>query len=239
MPTIMDYFAGGTAPDSSSYYKMEKSFQRLKKIEENKSTPAQRRGLNLGIAARSGRSIRVGLKEVLPNPADRNMQGRFQGAIASWLGASVVSELAHFEQAPFINKFQFIKDQDFKERFKVPITVTQYQENLITVSIDAFIPRSSIISPAGTISVELVLAVAGCMLQGGTPTGNKTINIVIPYNKLTQRAQVIKFPIHTPAGSLTVTAARLIYHGKKNSLSTKINDAAFIAAGVLNARYSF
>ena len=167
------------------------------------------------------------------------MQGRFQGAIASWLGASAVSELAACDQAPFINTFQFIKDQDFRNRFKVPVNVTQLQENLITVCIDAFIPRTAIMSPAGTVSVELILSIAGCMLQGGTPTGHKTIHIAIPYNKLTQRVQVIKFPIHTPAGSLTVTAARLIYHSKKNTLVTKINDAAFIATGVLNARYAF
>ncbi len=238
MSTIME-FAGNVLPNSSSFSGMEKSFHHLKKVAENKSISSQRRSLNFGIAARSGRGIRRGLQEILPNPHDRNMQGRFQGAIASWLGASAVSELAACDQAPFINAFQFIKTQDFKDRFKVPVTVTQSQENLITVCIDAFIPRTAIMSPAGTVSVELILSVAGCMLQGGTPTGNKTIHIAIPYNKLTQRAQVIKFAIHTPAGSLTVTAARLIYHSEKNILVTKFNDVAFIAAGVLNARYAF
>ncbi|MDQ6904094.1 MAG: hypothetical protein M3139_13920 [Bacteroidota bacterium] len=235
----MKYFAGDAASNFSSYNKMEKSFHQLKKADENNSTPAQRRALNFAIAARAGSGLRKGLKELLPNSSDRNMQNRFQRAIANWLGVSVISELAACDEAPFINTFEFTKGREFKAFCKVPITVAQFQENLIAVSIDAFIPRSAITAPADTVSVELVLTVAGCMLQGGTPTGNKTINIVIPYNKLTQRAQVIKFPIHTPAGSLTVTAARLIYHDKKNSLSTKINDAAFIAAGVLNARYSF
>lgn len=235
----MEYFAGNAVPNSSSFSGIEKSFHRLKKVDKNRSTPTQMRGLNFGIAAKSGSGLRRGLTEMLPNPADRNMQGRFQGAIAKWLGAFALSELVACDQVPFIDTFQFVKDQEFKDRFKVPIAVTQPQENLITVSIDAFIPQSAIISPAGTVSVELVLSVAGCMLHGGTPMGNKTIRIAIPYNKLTQRAQVIKFPIHTPAGSLTVTAARLIYHSKEDTLVTNINDAAFIAAGILNARYAF
>lgn len=238
MSTIMEYFTGNAVPDSS-YGDMGKTHHRLKKVDDNNSSPAQRRGLNFGIAAKSGRGIRRGLKEILPNPADRNMQGRLQGAIANWLGVCDVSEITACDETPFVNDFQFIKGQDFVEKFKIPVTITHPQQNLIVVSLDAFIPRAAIISPPGTVSVELVLTVAGCMLQGGTPTGNKTINIIIPYNKLTQPAQVIKFPIHMPAGSLTVTAARLMYRGKEDGLLKKIDHPTFAAAGVLNARYSF
>jgi hypothetical protein len=105
------------------------------------------------------------------------------------------------------------------------------------VGIDAFVPALHIAAPAGTVSVTLVVAVAGCLLKSGWATGSQTHTLPIPYNDTEIPAQSLVFPIPTPVESLTVTAARLIYHEVKNGQPTSMENPAFMPAGVIQARY--
>ena len=92
-------------------------------------------------------------------------------------------------------------------------------------------------APAGTVSVNCVITVAGCLLAGGDATGNATHRFTIPYNDVEIPAQVFHFPVPMPQGSLVITAARLEYSFIKNGMVTVDSNPAFMPASVLNARY--
>jgi hypothetical protein len=131
--------------------------------------------------------------------------------------------------------FFFTKEQPFGERFKAPLTISQ-QGDVVTVHIDAFIPRR-ISAPVGTSWVTLIISVAGCLLKTGEPLGNETHTIEIPYNDMLIPAQVLKFNVAAITGSLTVTAARLIYKKFPYNAWENINNKAFLPAGVIDTRY--
>ncbi|MDQ6609484.1 MAG: hypothetical protein M3Y85_06665, partial [Bacteroidota bacterium] len=158
--------------------------------------------------------------------------------IAKWLRLQDVQTLPSAGTVPYLSGFQFAEGAAFSERFKVAVTVSQPQDNMITVGIDAFVPVINVAAPAGTISMELIIAVAGCTLATGAPTASETQHLKIPYNKNKVAAQALQFNIPTTSGCLIVTAAWLQYYVLKNSLVSRTEKAAFIPAGVINARYS-
>src|SRR5665647_1302504 len=237
MARVMDFFVSGTVDNMVLYRRMGKSCSRIKRSHINQTDATKIRGVNFGIAARAGKALRAGLHDLIPFPTDRSMQSRFSGAIAKWLGVANVEALPPCEAAMYISNFQFTTGYTFKERFKVPVRVSQPQDNVITVSIDAFVPALRIAAPAGTFSVTLVLSVAGCLLQSGVTTGSETHSITFPFNDIEVAAQVVAFSVPTPAGSLTVTEARLIYNGVENNGIFNKKHPAFMPAGVINGRY--
>ena len=237
MARVMDFFVSGTVDNLVLYRRMGKSCSRIKRSHIKQTDATKIRGVNFGIAARAGKALRAGLHDLIPFPTDRSMQSRFSGAIAKWLGTASVEALPPCDAAMYISNFQFTPGYTFKERFKVPVSVSQQQDNTLTVSIDAFVPTLRIAAPAGTFSVTLVLSVAGCLLQNGVATGSKTHSIAFPFNDIEVPAQVLAFSVPTPVGSLTVTGARLLYHGVGGDAAGSINNPAFMPAGVINGRY--
>ena len=216
---------------------MGKSCARIKRDHIHQTAPTKIRSFNFGVASSAGKALRYGLHAVIPFPTNRSMQSRFSGAIARWLSLSNVDELPPCNAASYISTFQFTTGATFNERFKVPVFVNQPQSNLITVGIDAFVPTLKIAAPANTVSVNCIISVAGCVLKSGTATGSVTHSITIPYNHAEIPAQIFEFHIPVPAGSLTVTAARLEYNVIQNNVVSRITNPAFIPAGILNAMY--
>ena len=237
MARVMDFFVSGTVDNMVLYRRMGKSCSRIKRSHINQTDATKIRGVNFGIAARAGKALRAGLHDLIPFPTDRSMQSRFSGAIAKWLGVANVEALPPCEAAMYISNFQFTMGYTFKERFKVPVSVSQPQDNVITVGIDAFVPSLQIAAPAGTVWVTLVLSVAGCLLQSGVTTGSETHSITFLFNDIEVPAQVVAFSVPTPAGSLTVTGARLIYNGVENNGIFNKKHPAFMPAVVINGRY--
>ena len=237
MARVMDFFVSGTVDNLVLYRRMGKSCSRIKRGHIKQTDATKIRGVNFGIAARAGKTLRAGLHDLIPFPTDRSMQSRFSGAIAKWLGVASVEALPPCDAAMYISNFQFTTGYTFKERFKVPVSVSQPQDNVITVGIDAFVPSLQIAAPAGTVSVTLAVSVAGCLLQNGLATGSETHSITFPFNDIVVPAQVVAFSVPAPAGSLTVTGARLIYNGVEGDAVNNINNAAFMPAGVINGRY--
>jgi hypothetical protein len=237
MAIVNDVFVSGSVGNLVLYRRMGKSCSRIKPLHVKQSAATKIRGLNFGIAARAGRGLRRGLTAVMPLSTDRSMQSRFSGAIAKWLGLSNVEELPPCEPAPYLSSFQFTTGATFSERFRVPVTVSQPQDDVLTVGIDAFIPALHIAAPAGTVSVTLVISVAACLLKSGWATGSQTHTLPIPYNDTEIPAQSLAFHVPTSAGSLTVTAARLIYQEVKNGQVMNVENPAFMPASVINARY--
>jgi hypothetical protein len=237
MARVTDFFVKGIAEHIVLYRRMGKNCSRVKRSNIKQTPATVMRGINFGIAARAGKGLRQGLQDVMPEPTNRSMQSRFSGAIAWWLGVSEAGTLPSLETLPFVSVFNFSTHAVLSERCKVPFSVNHPREHLLTIHINAFAPAARISAPAGTQSVEIIFSVAGCLLQSGEVTGSHTISLSYPYNHMAVPAQVLSFPVPMPPGSITVTAARIIYTGLKNNQLTIIGDPAFTPAGIVDARY--
>jgi hypothetical protein len=237
MAKVADVFLNGSMGNVVFYRRMGTNCARSRALHVKQSAATKIRSANFGIAARAGKTLRIGLTPSMPNATDRSMQSRFSGAIAKWLGISGIDELPSTDAVPHISALEFTKEQPVKQRFKVPLTTSVPQANVVTVSIDAFVPSKQIVSPAGTGLVTLVISVAACQLKTGEPTGSETHAIDIPYNDSTVAAQVLEFQVNTPSQSLVITAARLIYNRFEYNTWVNMNKQAFVPAGVMNARY--
>jgi len=237
MARVTDVFVEGSVENIIFYRRMGKSCARIKRSHINQTEATKKRGINFGVAARACKGLRSGLRKVMPCPTDRSMQSRFAGSIAKWLGVSNPDELPSSDKVPYVSTFEFTTGGAFHGRFKPAVTVTRPENNLVTVSIEAFVPTFQISAPAGTVSITLIVSVAGCLLKNGDATDSDTHRIEIPYNNVEIPAQTLQFHIPIPAQSLTVTAARLIYNEIKNNQLYPIENERFMAAGIINARF--
>jgi len=238
MAKVTDVFLNGTIGNVVFYRRMGTQCARSKPLNVKQSAATKIRSANFGIAARAGKTLRSGLMPSMPNATDRSMQSRFSGAISKWLGTSAIDELPSTDAVPYINTLEFTKEQPVSQRFKVPFSISVPHANLVTVSIDSFIPSKQIVARAGTKLVTLVISVSGCLLKTGEPTGSETHTIDIPYTDTTVAAQVLEFHVKTPSQSLVVTAAQLIYKRFEYNTWVQMNKEAFVPAGVIDARYA-
>lgn len=238
MARVSNVLITGTMGNIVMYHRMGKNCARLKREGIKQTMATKIRSENFGIASRTAKTLRVVLAPAIPVLTDRSMQNRFPGAIARWLRLSSLDNLTASAVVPNISGFQFTNGESLRERFKVPITVSQSENNLITVSVDAFVPVKRVFAPANTMMLELVIAVAGCSIKTGRPTGSVVRRIQVPYNKEMIPSQLLQFPISLPGGSLAVTAAWLQYFVRTNNGITRSDDPAYLPAGIINARYS-
>jgi len=237
MAKVTDVFLNGTIGNVAFYRRMGTQCAPSRPLHVKQSAATKIRSGNFGIAARAGKTLRSGLTPSMPNATDRSMQSRFSGTIAKWLGTSAIDELPSTVAVPYISALEFTKEQPVRQRFKVPFSISVPHANVVTVSIDSFIPSEQIVAPAGTRLVTLVISVSACLLKTGEPTGSETHTIDIPYNNTTVAAQVLEFNVNTPSQSLVVTAAQLIYKRFEYNTWVNINKEAFVPAGVIDARY--
>jgi hypothetical protein len=238
MAKVTDVFLNGSVGNVVFYRRMGTNCARAKASQVKQSAATKIRSVNFGIAARAGKGLRGGLTACMPLATDRSMQSRFSGAIAKWLGQSAIDELPPTDAVPFVSNLEFTKGQPVSERFKVPLSISLPQQNLVTISIDTFVPAKEISAPAGTGLVTLVISVAGCLLKTGESCGNETHPIDILYNDTPVAAQVLEFHVDTPQQSLLVAAARLIYKRFEYNTWVEMKKEAFMPAGVIHASYS-
>jgi hypothetical protein len=237
MARVTDVFLNGSVGNIIFYRRMDKNCARIKRTRIQQTDATKIRGINFGIASKACKALRGGLTAAMPFPKNRSMQSRFLGVIAKWLGQSNADTLLPDDAVPYISTFSFTTGYSFSERFKVPVTISQPDDQLIIVNIAAFIPVIQISAPAGTGSVTLVLSVAGCLLKSGQATGGETHTMLIPYKDSTIPAGAFEFRVPMPAGSLTVTAGRLIYNAVENHGLRRTENPVFMPAGVIDARY--
>lgn len=237
MAIVKDVFVSGSVGNLIFYRRMGKNCVRIKRAHLKQTAATRIRGVNFGIASRACKALRSGLIAAMPAPKDRSLQSRLCGVIAKWIGRSCIDELLPTDAVPFVSTFSFTKEQSFGERFKAPLTVSRPQNDIIAVRIDAFVPAVQISAPAGTFLITLVISVAGCLLKTGEPLGSETHTIEIPYDDTMVPTQVLRFHVPTPPGSLTVTAARLVYKKLEYNAWINMNNKAFMPAGVIDAAY--
>jgi hypothetical protein len=236
MARIDDVFVSGTFGNIVFYRRMGTACARMKRTGIKQTGATKKRGVNFGVAARAGKALRMGLVKAMPNPTDRSMQSRFSGAIAKWLGVSDVSDLQPSSALLYVNSFSFTAEDSLQFNLRVPYRTT-ITESGTTISLDAFIPVKNLRAPAGTVSVQLVIATAGCVLADGTGTGSGFRIIDIPYNEDEIPAMSLDFNLPGNKGNMVVTAARLIYIGWKNGHHYIIEKKGYNSAGVMNAAY--
>jgi hypothetical protein len=236
MARIDDVFITGTLGNVVLYRRMGKPCARIKRGHIRQTGATKKRGINFGIAAKSGKGLRAGLTPVMPNPTDRSMQSRFSGAIAKWLGQSDVNSLQPCDKIPFVSSFHITEGGTFLERFKVPVSVSLIT-NGVRVNLVSFIPVRNISAPGGTLSIRLIIAVAAAKLSTGTAAGRGEQTIEIPYNDIEIPARFLDFAVPADEGNIIVTAARLIYFGLKNNQQGIIDKKGFNPVGVINAAY--
>ena len=237
MSKLIDVFVSGSLENLVFYRRMGKNCARTKRTNIMQTDATKKRGINFGIAAKAGRGLRIGLQSVMPLPTARSVQSRISGAISKWLGQSDIDSLEPTADVPFIGNLAFVEDKGFFTRFKAPLHISQPEENLIRVEIDAFIPSKEIPTPAKTVSVKLILSVSGCLLPDGNHTTYETHSIDIPYKEEEIPAMKFDFHVAMPPKSLTVTAGRLIYYQSEGQTLSKIDNPVFMAAGIINACY--
>lgn len=200
-------------------------------VQQTKATKA--RSHNFGVTASAGRILRSYWQQLLPNPKDKKMQGRFSGAIAKWLGQANVQELPPQENLPFISGFQFNSETTIAERLRLPLAVTATAGGLL-IDLPAFIPTQCITAPVRTVNVELLFAAAACGLQQNEYRGGAEAQLQIPYNGNQQPAQQLVLAVPVATGSLLVTVAAIRYTLTNGTVEQR---AAFLPAGVLDARW--
>ncbi|MEO7490158.1 MAG: hypothetical protein ABIU77_23780, partial [Ferruginibacter sp.] len=130
------------------------------------------RSKNFGIAAAAGSSLRCSLQQALPFPKNKIMQSRFSGAIALWLGRNDTGSLPPQTSLPFISEFSFNEATGIKERWKLPLTVTKVDEQLLQLQIPAFTLTQVIAAPAHTDMIACRIIAASCNLQSPTAQGS-------------------------------------------------------------------
>lgn len=200
-------------------------------VRQTEATKARSR--NFAVAASAGRILRSYWQLLLPNPKDKQMQGRFSGAIAKWLGQADVQDLPPQDNLPFISGFQFNSETTIAERLRLPLAVTATGGGLL-IDIPAFIPTQMITAPVRTVSIELLFTAAACGLQQNEYRGGAETQLQTLYNGNQQPAQQLLLAVPVTAGSLLVTVAAIRYTLTNGTIEQR---AAFLPAGVVDARW--
>jgi hypothetical protein len=195
------------------------------------------RSSNFGIASRAGKILRNLIDPVLPFPKDRQMQGRFSGALSKWMAITPLTKLLPESAIPHVKDFQFSERSELGSRWKVSLLVTKLAANKLKLSIPAFVPVKVIAAPAHTVSVECNIAAAACRLADGKPGGSFSTRFIIPYNEIEIPVQDIFMSVPAKPGHIVITAISLVYTINKKGDEGRNTNPAFMPAAVVSAMY--
>lgn len=201
----------------------------------NRQTPATKiRSRNFGIAATAAKILRRHLEHQLPYPKDKRMQSQFGGNIAKWLGSRDPYQLSPEQDLGYVMGFAFNKAASIAALWKLPLSVTKENEQLISLHIPGFVPAENILAPAGTTEVECSITAASWNWSNPNLQNSGRKNIRYPYNSTPVPAQDILLPVPASRGCLLITVVSLVFlhqQGEKNS------HAWNLPCNVVDARY--
>ena len=179
----MSTFISGRMGNVIFYKRSGGYFAKAVPVKVRQSVATTIRSKNFGIASSAGRILRQRLEPALPFPKDKSMQSRFSGAIAKWLGLTDTSTLQPQINFPYVNGFSFNEAASISERWKLPLAVTVINDQLLQLSIPAFVPAQCITAPANTVSVECSILAASCSLQHNNEQGSCLVQLIYPLQK--------------------------------------------------------
>jgi hypothetical protein len=233
MPQVKNLRVAGRIGPVIFYYVGDKFYSRAAPGKIKQAPNTKIRSTNFGVAARAGKALRAGLQDALPNPKDRQMQSRFSGAIAKWLGLQSVKTLAAAEDIPGLYRFQFGGLWAFEEVFRVPFTVNTINGEAIEIHLPSLMPVEAMKGPSDTVSVDCTFAVAACDLATGVPLESNLVRWSIPYNNATVPAQTFTLPCSHAAGSLLVVTGGLRFNLLKNGVPSVSENPSYISCSVI------
>ena len=233
MPQVKNLRVSGRIGPLIFYYVGDKFYARAAPGKIKQAPKTKIRSTNFGIASRAGKALRDGLADALPNTKDRQMQSRFSGAIAKWLGLQSVKTLTGPAEIPGLFLFMFGGHVAFEEKFRAPFTVSIKSEEAIEIHVPAFIPAKVMSGPDDTLSVECTFAVAACDLAIGRLLDNKLVRWNIPYDNNTVPAQTFTLPCAHPPGSVMVVTGGLRFIALKRGIPVMSEDPSYISCSVI------
>lgn len=208
------------------------SKQAAEKVHQTEATKASAH--SFGVASRVGKTFRQLFEPLLPNPKDREMQGKFAGAITKWLTLNHNNPQPLQTNLPFITGFAFNPATSVAERCKLPFTVSNNNVGYTEIQLPDFIPNEAFTAPAHTVAIQLTITVAACTLQTAEETGADTKQLHIVYNNVLIPAQTLQFIVAANTGELLLTAVRIIYVLQNGNTEQR---AAFMPVSVVDGRY--
>jgi hypothetical protein len=167
---------------------------------------------NFGIASNAAKIFRQHFGDTLPFPKNKKMQSRFSGAVNKWLGVSDTDNLPPEENLSYVNGFSFNEACNITATWKVPLTVTKENDQLIILHIPAFVPSKKMIAPPRTVAITCTIAATSWNWNNSNLQNSSKRTISIPFTNESLPAQDIPLPI--PAGRkyllITIVALEFI-----------------------------
>jgi hypothetical protein len=202
------------------------------KVKQSKATKSWSN--IFGKASTAGKSLRVLLRDILPDKQDKEMQNDFSGAIARCMKLLEANGMQPLWPIPELGEHDFNKKTGVRERFRVAIKVSKLSDNLLQIYIPSFTPSRSIAAPAHTKRVDVHICTASCKLPGGQSQGSAGYSLPVPYDDQPISEQFIQLSVDCTPGSLLLTGIRMRYilAGEQQVLKdaftpSSIVDAAF------------
>jgi hypothetical protein len=167
--------------DNLIFYKVgNKYYTRTAPVKVKQTKATKKRAGEFGKASTIGKCLRQQLLPVIPFPADNKMQTRLVSALFQWL-RSGYDPVQPCNDVLFANNFQFTQGYTITERWMIPLQVSNPEVGIMDLKIPAFLPIKATSVPAGTVSVQCNIAVAGYDVESGVATGNISTSILYDY----------------------------------------------------------
>jgi hypothetical protein len=203
-----------------------------RKFKQTKAT--KRRATEFGHASGLACNIRSLLVSVIPEPADKKMQGRLVATVFEWLSGG--SARTTISTPGELGRFSFTgTGKTVRERWRVAIRIKNPTPGQLQIEIPAFVPKQSIAAPSGTLSVRCVIAVGVCDKESGRQYGNFSTLLTYEYNDMPLEKQTIPINLPTPNSSLIVMGVSLEYSIMKDGNLRSNRNKAFMPAGIVDA----
>ena len=211
-----------------------KYYARSRRTRIRQTAPTKRCSGNFGRASSMGSTLRRLLEPVLPFPKSTVMQRGFSGSINRWFKYGDTGSLVPQTRLPAIQDFSFNEATGIAERWKLPLTVTRPNDELLELQVPAFIPHAVIHAPASTHSIECVVMAASTRL--GKFPGSSTVpfHFNIPYTNELVPAQTISLPLTAASGWMVVTVVSFTYLDAAGNPDKR---PEFMPSSVIDARY--
>jgi hypothetical protein len=203
-----------------------------RKFKQTKAT--KRRAGEFGRASGLASNIRSLLVSVIPEPADKKMQGRLVATVFQWL--SGLSTYASETIPGELGDFSFDEtSKPVRQRWRVAFKIKNPVPGQLQIEIPAFIPTESIVAPSFTSSVLCKIAVCVCEKEFGMHLGNFSTQMTIDYNGRQREKQIITIDLPTPKSSLVVMGVSLEYKLMKEGKLKSNHNKAYMPSGIVDA----
>ncbi len=234
MALQVENFLRGRMGNIVFYKRADKWIARAAAKEVRRSTATKSWSNIFGKASTAGKSLRMLLRDILPDKQDKDMQNDFSGALARCMKLLKANGMQPLWPIPELGEHNFNKKKGVRERFRVAIKVSKLSENLLQVYIPAFTPSRNIAAPAHTKRVDIHICAASCRLPEGHDQGSAGYLLSVPYNEQRIEEQFIQLSVECTTGSLVLTGIRMRYilPGEK-----QVTNDAFTPSSVIDAAF--